>query len=315
MPGTLFIINPVAARGTTMKRWLVSRREFIKAGIAFTEQQTAEAGEATRITRDAIKAGCQRVIAVGGDGTLNEVLNGYLDEPGIAINSQAAIGLLPSGTGSDFRRSVGLLNTADAVASVLASHSRLIDAMRVEYTTPEGGNLIRHSLNLVSFGLGGEVTGYVNNWRESLPGWVGGRLRFVAAAVLGLKDFKNKKISIRLDGRPPLSLRSNLVVIGNGRFAGGGMMLAPLAELDDGELDVILTHSPTRLDIIRELPRIYRGGLLENAKVSLHKAQSVLVEAAERLAIDIDGESPGIAPARVTVLPLAVRFLTGEQSA
>jgi diacylglycerol kinase (ATP) len=315
MPGTLFIINPVAARGTTRQRWLVSRREFIKAGLPFTEQQTAEAGDATRITRDAIKAGCLRVIAVGGDGTLNEVLNGYLDEHGVAMNPQVAIGLVPSGTGSDFRRSVGLLNSAQAIAAVLASRSRLIDAMRVEYTTPEGSKLIRHSLNLVSFGLGGEVTGYVNSWRASLPGWVGGRLRFVAAAVLGLRDFKNKKVNVSLDEQAPLSLRSNLIVIGNGRFAGGGMMLAPLAELDDGAVDVILTHSPTRLDIIRELPRIYGGGLLKNAKVSLHKAQNVLVESAERLAIDIDGESLGLAPARVRVLPLAVRFITGEQSA
>lgn len=313
MPGTLFIINPASARGTTFKRWQSGRSELVKAGIRFDEHHTSEAGEAVQITRKAIRAGTRQIIAVGGDGTLNEVLNGYLDEHGNALDREAAIGLLPSGTGSDFRRSIGLLKREDAVGAIAASRTRLIDALRVEFADPNGNRTIRYSLNVVSFGLGGEVTTYVNNWRVSLPNWIGGSMRFVAAAVLALKQFKNRTVNITLDDKPGLSLQSNLIIVGNGRFAGGGMMLAPLAELDDGLMDVVLTDGATRLDIIGELSRVYRGGLLKNPKVTLYKEKTVGLESTDKLAIDIDGETVGFTPARVSILPQAVRFISDKR--
>jgi diacylglycerol kinase (ATP) len=310
MPETLFIINPTSARGTTLKRWQAVRKEFLTAGIRFAERQTTHASDAKGITTDAIKTGTKRIIAVGGDGTLNEVLNGYLDAGGMAIDKEAAIGLLPSGTGSDFRRSIGLLKKADAIRAIIESQTRLIDAMKVEFENQHGEKISRHSMNVVSFGLGGEVTTYVNNWRATLPNWVGGKVRFVAAAVLALKQFKNKNVRVTIDHKPALAIQSNLIVLGNGRFAGGGMMLAPQAELDDGLLDVILTSCATRFDVIGELPRIYVGGLLKNPKVSLFKASSVVIDSDEKLAIDIDGETVGFTPARVNILPLAVRLIS-----
>jgi diacylglycerol kinase (ATP) len=309
MSGTLFIINPASARGTTMKRWQVARKEFVKAGIVFDEQQTSQAGEAVRLTKNAIKMGIKRIIAVGGDGTLNEVVNGYLDEVKIASEQESAIGLLPSGTGSDFRRSIGLQKKEDAIGAIVAARTRLIDAISVEFEDQNGEKVTRYSLNVVSFGLGGEVTTYVNNWRKTLPNWVSGSIRFVGAAVLALKQFKNKNVTVTIDDKPAFSIQSNLIVVGNGRFAGGGMMLAPQAELDDGLLDVILTHCATRMDVIGELRRIYNGGLLKNPKVTLHKAQTLLLESNEKLAIDIDGETVGFTPARITIRPLAVRFI------
>jgi diacylglycerol kinase (ATP) len=309
MSGTLFIINPASARGTTMKRWQVARKEFVKAGIVFDEQQTSQAGEAVRLTKNAIKMGIKRIIAVGGDGTLNEVVNGYLDEVKIASEQESAIGLLPSGTGSDFRRSIGLQKKEDAIGAIVAARTRLIDAISVEFEDQNGEKVTRYSLNVVSFGLGGEVTTYVNNWRKTLPNWVNGSMRFVWAAVLALKQFKNRNVTVTIDDKPAFFIQSNLIVVGNGRFAGGGMMLAPQAELDDGLLDVILTNCATRMDVIGELRRIYNGGLLKNPKVALHKAKTLLLESNEKLAIDIDGETVGFTPARITIRPLAVRFI------
>jgi diacylglycerol kinase (ATP) len=312
MPEILFIINPTSARGTTLKRWQAMRKEFVTAGISFSERQTTHAGDALGITTVAIESGIKRIIAVGGDGTLNEVLNGYLDAGGSAIDRQAAIGLLPSGTGSDFRRSIGLLKNADAIRAIVESHPRPIDAMKVEFENQNGEKITHHSMNVVSFGLGGDVTTYVNNWRETLPNWVGGKVRFVAAAVFALKQFKNKKVRVTIDDKSAFAIQSNLIVVGNGRFAGGGMMLAPEAVLDDGLLDVILTSAATRFDVIGELRRIYVGGLLKNPKVSLYKATTVAIESDEKLAIDIDGETVGFTPARVSILPLAVQFISGN---
>ena len=285
-----------------------------RLGVKFSERQTSEPGDATGITRRALEAGVKRVVAVGGDGTLNEVVNGYFDSAGETINPDAAIGLLPSGTGSDFRRSVGIESSRDAVAAITGGKSRLIDAVRAAHASRDGSGTTRYFINVATFGLGGDVSAFVNRWRGSLPKWVGGRARFVAAAVRALDRYRLVPVEVSLDGAAHKKITSNLLVVANGRFAGGGMMLAPHARLDDGSLDVILTDGATRLDVIRELPRIGRGGYLKNKKVMETRARDVSVTAAEPMAIDIDGEMAGYTPARMTVLPSAVRFITAGQS-
>jgi len=305
----LFIINPTSARGTTLRRWAQTRRELIRLGIKLTEHLTSRAGEATEVTRAALQAGIGRVIAVGGDGTLNEVVNGYLDSTGQAINQSAAIGLLPSGTGSDFRRSLGLKSRGNGLGALLGSNSRLLDAVHVAFKSREGATTSRFCINVTTLGLGGEAAASVNQWREKLPPWVGGRVRFMAAAVRALERYRNLRVRVLLDGEREIQIDSNLIVVANGRFAGGGMMLAPHAELDDGLLDVILTDGVTRLDVIKELPRIQRGAHLKNPKVTEMRAREVSITSDMALAIDLDGESAGFTPAHLSVLPSAVRFV------
>ena len=272
------------------------------------EHLTTRGGEASQVTREAISQGIKQVVAVGGDGTLNEVVNGYLDETGKALDSEVTLGLLPSGTGSDFRRSLGFRTREDSLRALTGAHTRLVDAMRIEFTSGDGAQLSRFGINVASFGLGGETVALVNRWRESLPSWIGGRARFIAAALSALKRHRSVPIKVLLDGRRGVDVAGNLIVVANGQYAGGGMMLAPNAELDDGLLDVILTDRLTRFDIIKELRRIGRGGHLQNPKVSETRAGDVSIRAAERLPIDIDGEMSGYTPAQLTVLPSVVRF-------
>ena len=281
-------------------------------GIELREHLTTRSGEAEQVTRQAISQGIPRVVAVGGDGTLNEVVNGYLDESGKALNSEATLGLLPSGTGSDFRRSLGFRTSADSIRALAGTHTRRVDAMRIVFTGVDGAELSRFGINVASFGLGGETVALVNHWRASLPSWIGGRARFIAAAVSALKRHKSVPITVRLDYEREVAVAGNLIVVANGRYAGGGMMLAPNAELDDGLLDVILTDRLTRFDIIKELRRIGRGGHLKNPKVSETRAGDVSICAAEPLAIDIDGEMAGYTPARLTILPSVLRFAVAE---
>jgi diacylglycerol kinase (ATP) len=308
----LFIINPASARGTTLRNWSEARRELESLGIKFSEQVTAVAGEATAITRRALEAGTRRIIAVGGDGTLSEVVNGYFDSKGAAINTEAALGLLPSGTGSDFRRSIGINSKRDAIAAIASGQSRLLDAVRAVNATADGRNVTRHFINVATFGLGGDASAFVNGWRGRLPKWVGGRARFIAAALRALDRYKLISVEVRLDDAFHEKIESNLLVVANGRFAGGGMMLAPNAELNDGLLDVILTDKATRIDVIKELPRIGRGGHLKNPKVSEKRTRDVSITTDKPMAIDIDGEMAGYTPARLTILPAAVRFITPD---
>lgn len=308
MKDTLFIINPASARGTTLGAWPDARRKIAALGIEFEEHVTSRAGEAIDATREALLAGAARIVAVGGDGTLNEVVNGYLDDTGSAINSAASIGLLPSGTGSDFRRSLGLTNQGSSLRALIESEIRLVDAGRAEFKDLNGADASRFFINIASFGLGGDVSHLVNRWRGSLPRWIGGSTRFAAAAVVVLGRYKNFAVTLRVD-KLQLNVSSNLIVVANGRFAGGGMMLAPHAEVDDGLFDVIVADGATRFDVIKELPRIQRGRHLKNPKVIETRAGQVSINSEEPMAIDLDGEMVGRTPAILKVLPSAIRFL------
>jgi diacylglycerol kinase (ATP) len=304
----LFIINPASARGATLRAWAEARKEIVAAGVIFDEHVTTRAGEATDVTRQALSTGTARIVAVGGDGTLSEVVNGYFDYGGRPINNAASIGLLPSGTGSDFGRSLGRTSRRGLIRALISSDTKLLDAARADFQDLDGASASRTFINVASFGLGGDVSALVNKWRASLPRWIGGSARFAAAAIAALGRYKNVAVALGLDGRE-IQINSNLIVVANGRFAGGGMMLAPHAELDNGLLDVIATNGATRWDVIKELPRIQRGAHLKNPKVTEMRAREVSINSEEPMAIDLDGEMVGFTPAHLRVLPSAIRFV------
>lgn len=310
----VFIVNPTAARGRGRREWasvqreLGARGEAFEAFEAFEGRCTTRSGEATELAREALRAGEEAIVAVGGDGTLNEVVNGYFDEAGSAINPRAAIGLLPCGTGSDFCRTLGLTDRAKALQAIRGGKTALLDVLRIVLRDREGRPIQRYAINVVSFGLGGDTVALVNAWRDAWPRWIGGHPRFILAALHGLRRYRNRRIALRLEDETERTIHSNFLVAANGRFAGGGMMLAPNARPDDGLIDVILTKDVSRWDILRELPRIQRGAHLENPKVSEHKAARLSIAGDDSLAVDIDGEAAGFTPATLTILPASIRF-------
>jgi YegS/Rv2252/BmrU family lipid kinase len=297
----LFIINPASARGRTLRLWSETRQNLRDS--EFEEHLTARAGEAAEVAREAFLKGVRRVIAVGGDGTLGEIINGYFesDQP---INPDAGVGLIASGTGSDFQRS--LPARAPDIGSLLKSEGSKIDAAQVMFTAQHGPRS-RMMINLASLGLGGEAVAMVNRWRDRMR-LISGQARYAAAALLALARYENTSVEVTLDDER-IRIESFLIAIANGRYAGGGMMFAPHARLDDGLLDVILTDRASRLDIIRELVRIRRGEHLKNPKVTQRRARKVSISSAYPLAVEVDGEMVGHTPARVRVLPGSVRFL------
>src|SRR5207247_10745702 len=141
----------------------------------FEEHLTSRSCEATEVGREALNAGIMHIVAVGGDGTLSEVVNGYFNDCGRAINNDAAIGLLPSGTGSDFRRSLGLMSRSDSIRELMSSKSRLLDVARADFQDLDAASASRPFINVASFGVGGDVSALVNKSRVSLRRWIGGR--------------------------------------------------------------------------------------------------------------------------------------------
>jgi diacylglycerol kinase (ATP) len=309
---TLFIINPESDFGRTRAAWEGAKSMLNASGMQFDQHMTGGPGEATAVTRQALLEGVCQVVAVGGDGTLNEVVNGYLDPDGNRISSNARLALLPSGTGSDFKKTLALSNLKTAVEALQSENTGSIDAGRVQFKDANGTARARFFINMVSIGLGGDVSSFVNGWRSRLPKWIGGGTRFTLAAIRALTRYRTAGVDISFDlGHESCRLvhaNSNLMVIGNGRFAGGGMLLAPDARPDDGLLEVVITDGASRLDVIRELPRIRQGGYIKNPKVSAVKARSVSIVTDRPLPLDIDGESEGTTPAEFSVLPGAIRF-------
>ena len=305
----LLIVNPASARGATMSNCETARREFVRLGIEFSEHRTSGPGEATLVARNALREGATRIVAVGGDGTLNEVIAGYFDESGQVINEDAAVGLIPSGTGSDFRRSIGLKTGAQSIESLVRDHTRSVDVAVAMLRDSQGRERSRYFINVATFGLGGEAVALVNAWRATWPVWIGGKVRFIAAALSALRKYRNRPVSVRLDDEPELRVSCGFVVVANGRYAGSGMKLAPTAEIDDGKLDVLLTDGLSRLGIARELLRVWKGDHVGNPKVITARAQRIAITSNPEMAVDIDGEATGFTPIRIEVLPRVLRFL------
>jgi YegS/Rv2252/BmrU family lipid kinase len=304
----LFIINPASARGNTVRAWNRIEDRLRQSNVAFSKYLTNRANDATEAARNALAAGVSRIVSVGGDGTLNEIVNGYFDSAGNSLNPTASLSILPSGTGSDFRRTLGVTEGSDSLAAALESGTRQIDVVHAEFAGINGGPASRFFINVASFGLGGEISATVNRWRETVPRWIGGSIRFTGAAISALGRYRCVPVTIRLDESKEIRIDSNLIIAANARFAGGGMMVAPNARIDDGLVDVILTDGASRWDVVKELPRIQRGAYLRNPRVSELRARQVEIESAEPLPIDMDGEMVGYTPARLVVRPAALRF-------
>jgi len=306
-PETLVLVNPVSARGQTMRRWPAIRTALWQAGVDVRVHLTSERGDAMEMARREVTAGgIRRVVAVGGDGTLNEVVNGCLDDAGTPLAEGLTVGLIPSGTGSDLRRSLGLPTDPEAAAAALArGATRSIDVGRIDFT--DGSR--RLFVNVADCGLGGEVVAHMDRSRER-RGRLPGTAKFLAVSIFELMTYRNRDVLLTIDGESSRR-RVQQIVVANGRCFGGGMRIAPDAALDDGLFDVVVVGDISRTAALSAIPRLYRGTHLGLRVVEVHRASSVAIAAAgsdEPPRLDVDGEQVGRAPAEITVLPGALRF-------
>jgi YegS/Rv2252/BmrU family lipid kinase len=306
-PRTLVIVNPASAGGRTGRRWPAMRKALDAAKVEYQSHQTAAPDDATSATRDALAGGYHRIVCCGGDGTLNEIVNGFFTADGAPLNTDAIIGLLPSGTGGDFRRTVGLPTDPATLAAVLAAnHTRRIDVGRITYDSP--ATPPRQFINIADCGVGGEVVAQVNRSGNKDAG-IRGTAVFLAISLRALTTYGGRPVRLTLDGKPMI-LEIQNVVIANGRCFGGGMRIAPAAELDDGWFDVVVLPALGRLRTLVAVPSVYRGAHIKQPGVLVRRAKEVRVEPLDSrpLLFDIEGEQIGAAPATLTCLPGAVRF-------
>jgi diacylglycerol kinase (ATP) len=248
------------------------------------------------------------VIALGGDGTINEVIGGFFDEQGRGIAPEATFGLLPYGTGGDFRRTMNIPRKVDLAAQlIVGGHRRRIDLGRLTYVDAHGERRVRMFANIASFGVSGVVDRLVNESGKKL----GGRLSFAIATARAAWSYKNQRVELVFDDEPAsrTELTINTVAVANGRYFGGGMKVAPDAEVDDGRFDVVAMGDFGFGDLLRSGRRLYQGSHLTMDKVSHRRAtvvEATPLDPGAVVELDVDGENLGRLPARFELVPAAV---------
>lgn len=303
---TVVVVNPNAAGGRVGKQWGDLERELrIRlGGVRFL--LTERTGHATELARAAVTDGAAVVLSMGGDGTHNEVINGIMQAnpaPGAVT-----LGLLPAGTGGDFRRMC--ISNADALTAASAlpdAQSQPIDVGSLSFHTDAGVPAQRYFINIASFGIGGLVDRYANQSRKRL----GGKATFYLATLKALAAYSPATVRVSIDGQDMGEHVITNVMVCNGRFAGGGMMFAPDARLGDGQFDVVFFQHKSALNTLAMSRSIYIGEHVNNPLVTVHRGSSIKAEILTEAAayLDIDGEAPGILPAEFHMHHHAIRLL------
>lgn len=298
------IVNPESAAGLTGRRW-TGLRPQVEAAVGHLRWAFSEApGHATALAHKAVLEGHGRVIAVGGDGTLGEVTTGLLAARA-AGGREAALGLLPMGTGSDFARTLGIASPAAAIAALAKGGRRRIDLGRVAYTGHDGQQHERLFVNVLSFGCSGAISSTLSRSTKLL----GGRLGFMLGTARALLSYRDQPVSVSLDGAPPETYALTNFALCNGRFFGGGMQVAPRAELDDGLFDVTIWRGFGFADFALKKPMLYDGRHVRLPGTSTARATTLEATSDVSVLIDVDGEPLGRLPLSARLLPSALELL------
>ncbi|WP_257462393.1 diacylglycerol/lipid kinase family protein [Archangium lipolyticum] len=301
---TFLVVNPRSAGGQTGKRWAEISGQVTRAigdfGFGFTES----AMDATRLTRQALLDGYECVAAVGGDGTVNEVVNGFFAD-GKAINPQAALGLIPRGTGGDFRRAFGWdLELDSALARLRTDKTEPFDVGLAEYVNHQGQKESRYFANIASFGVSAEVAHEVNIGSKAL----GGNLSFVWGTVKTMAKYKDRRVRLRVDGGEPEELGITVVAVSNGRYFGSGMCVAPKAVTHDGLFELTIWRDYGVHDFVIKSKGVYNGEHITWNKTRYLQCRTLEAESDQDVLLEMDGEVPGKLPCRISILPSAIRL-------
>jgi YegS/Rv2252/BmrU family lipid kinase len=294
----VFLVNPASDNGATGRRWPQLAHELALAGLTGDALLSTGPGELGGLARQAVGGGATLLVVVGGDGSVNEVANGIAGVPG------AEIAVVARGTGWDFVRSYGIPRDPDAAAKVaLDGATRELDLGRASFRAWAGGEETAWFANVASAGMSGAIARRANETSKAL----GGKVSYAWATLAVFARWRNGEVRVSVDGQAR-SGRMQDAIVANGRYFGGGMMICPEAEPDDGLFDVLLIGDVTRAELLTTMPKLYRGTHLPHPKGELLRGRVVTVETDEPLPIQLDGEQPGTTPARFEIVPGALRL-------
>ncbi len=296
MTARAFVVaNPVAGGGRTRRLWPRLRDRLAHLGLAFEFAETSGPGSATTLARQAVAGGWPLVVAVGGDGTVNEVVNGLVDP---LEGPPATLGVVVTGRGRDICRNLRVATDPETAARRLVEGE---DA-RVDLGVAEWPGHRRYFVNAAGIGFDATVA------ERARVGGGSGTLPYLLAVLSAVRAHRAAPASVALDDGRTWTGPMTAAVVANGAHYGGGMKIAPAADPADGRLEVIVVGDLGRLELLRWLPAVYRGTHLANPRVTSRAARVVAIEAPVPLPMHLDGEPVGETPVRLAVCPGALRL-------
>ena len=305
----LVIVNPKSAAGSTQLRWANNAGDLRAHFGAFSAAFTKKSGDGIELAKRAAETGRKFIIACGGDGTINEVANGILQ-----TGEDVELGIFPSGTGGDFRRSLGIPSAAREIAkSLREGETKRIDVGKVSFINHNDKQVSRYFLNVSSFGLSASINERVKsaNLFKWLPGnTLSGKSNFAFSTLQEVLETEFLTIRVKIDEQEKRTLNTINFCVANARFFGGGMKIAPDAKINDGYFDVINIGDIKTARILLNAYKLYTGSHLSLKEVKSTLAKKIEVEAADKdqeIFIETDGELPGKLPAVYEIIPNALK--------
>lgn len=305
----LIIVNPKSAAGSTESRWAKIASDLAAHFGAFRVEFTRKQGDGITLAKEAAENGTNFIIACGGDGTINEVANGILQS-----GADAELGVLPSGTGGDFRRTLEIpSNASEAARSLREGATKTIDVGRVTFVSHQNEEVSRYFLNVSSFGLSASIIERVKtqNKLEWLPGnLLRGKATFALSTLQEVLDLNFVTVRVKIDDQAEKSLNTINFAVANSRFFGGGMKIAPDAKLNDGFFDIINIGDIKTAKILLNAYKLYNGTHLALKEVKSTLAKKVEIsptDVNQIILLETDGELPGKLPAIFEIVPNALK--------
>jgi YegS/Rv2252/BmrU family lipid kinase len=293
--GTKVIVNPIAGAGRTVRKWPQIMSLLKSIGLSFEYDLTEASGHAIELAKSAAKKGYELVVSVGGDGTINEIVNGLYNAGNIR---DVTLGIISTGVGSDFIRTIGIPRSyKEACQRLMNSRKLVVDLGVVEYVN-NGEVSKRLFVNFAGLGFDAEVVKATTQRFKAL----GSTPSYLIGLLTTFVFYETKQVSLILDGQPE-ERRVWTILMSNGKYGGGGMLAAPNADLTDGLLDVVVIGDLSKLNLLKSLPRIYKGTHLSHPKVTVKRAREIDIRPRQQMSLQADGELLGQSPAHVYMLP------------
>ncbi|MEP6901944.1 MAG: diacylglycerol kinase family protein [Actinomycetota bacterium] len=304
----LVIVNPKSAGGATRTRWAERASDFRAHFGAFQVAFTKKHGDGISLALRGARQGRKFIIACGGDGTINEVANGILQS-----GADIEFGILPSGTGGDFRRTIGIPNdTREAGVALRDGVTKQIDVGKITFLNHDGVQVSRFFLNVASFGLSASIIERVKT--STKLDWLPhdilrGKTSFALSALQEVLGLNFDTVRVKFDEAEEKSLNTINFCVCNSRYFGGGMKIAPDAVINDGFFDVVNIGDIKTAKILLNGYKLYGGSHLDLKEVNATLARKVEVSTInnEEIHIEVDGELPGKLPAVFEIVPNALK--------
>jgi len=302
------IVNPNAGNGKGGKDWDRISEILNRNNIRFEMRSTGRKGQATEFTRDLIANGYRKIISIGGDGTLHEVINGIFTQDNCSPRD-ITIGIIPVGTGNDWGRMFGIPLVYEGAVQVIREGKQMLHDIGVIDYFNAGVKTRTYFINIAGLGFEAVVVKKTNRQKDK---GMSNKAIYFYNLLSSLISYRNTPVEITIDGRTSTA-KVFSINVGNGRYCGGGMRQTPDAIPDDGLFDITVIKEMGRIEIIKSLQLLYDGTIMSHPKVDGYRSTNLKVTSESVVYIEADGESLGHTPVEFSIIPAAVNIIYGKK--